>query len=499
MAIMTEYFWLVLIGTFGQILPRIDLNLCLNQNGQIGLIAIPDLAISKTSAKFHTPPIKGTLVGLAFISLFEQEKESSYMMPIGISTKQQAKLEKIIRGFREHKLGRALKSENWNKLVSEIRADNSRYLRDVAYQEEVKRIRITDRLSPEEPDDFQRFPGFEGKVPLYLYTSLNKPLSFSREQLNRELAVRQILFNGCFEDVYKKIAQDNDRLAEDIPLIHTIARVEAELWMDYDRQKMLSKTNICLDPALTEFALEPSPIFTATLRGSELGKSIEDEKMGFSIKSWNEPNIVQITRHVYRENATDKETAVSPAITIFRDEMGLHTLSTEIIRINTEVFSVGKMTKEPIYIDELEFAQIPELRLQLQSDLSAEKWWQQDTIARKIVWLATNYFAMRTVKEPDYLLFSVTPILDDAIQILPAFEELEDGLPYAYVVIKHASAVDAWPVFAGWNLQKGHFAGKYYCISRDGQRMNALFEIRQFVKPVYSAIVNREYEKPLLP
>lgn len=496
---MTEYFWLVLIGTFGQILPRIDLNLCLNQNGQIGLIAIPDMAISKTSAKLRTPPVKGMMAGFALINRFEQEKESSYIIPIDISAKQQAKLEKIIRGFREHKLGHALKSENWNKLVSGIRANNVRYLQDVAYKEEVKRICITDNLSPEEPDDFQRYPGFEGKVPVYLYTSSNKPLSFSREQLNRELAVRQTFFDGCFEDVYKKISQDNDRLAEDIPLIHTIARVEAELWMDYDRQKMPSKTNICLDPALTEFTLEPSPTFIATLRGSELGKTIEDEKMGFSIRSWNEPNIVQITRHIYRENATDKETAVSPAITIFRDEMGLHTLPTEIIRINTEVFSVGKTAKEPSCIDELEFAQIPELRLQLQSDLSTEKWWQKDTIARKIVWLVANYFAMRTVKEPDYLLFSVTPILDDAIQILPAFEELEDGLPYAYVVIKHASVVDAWPVFAGWTLRKGHFAGKYYCISRDGKRMNAPFEIRQFIKPVYSAVVSHQYEKPLLP
>jgi len=511
MAIMFERFWIVLLGTFSQILPRIDLNLCLNQDGQIGLIAIPDLIMSKTLAEsFCTSSTKGSVRCIALVNRFEEKDESSYLMPIVITSKQKSKLDKITKGLREHQLGRALKSEKWNKIVSEIRANNINCLRDISYRNAISRICITDNLSPEEPDDFQELPGFEGKASVFLYSSPDIPLSLSREQLGRELSIRLMFSNESLEIVTNTIRRDRHWMSypDNHPFIHTVNRVEAELRMNYDKQKTPSMTNILLDPALSNFTPKPSPTFTPTAKGLEVVKLLkEDQKTGFSIVNWGEPNIAQVTQHVfYSENASHKDTAISPAITVFSDEMGCHTMPTEIFRIDTKIFSLSNVAEVPVSIDELEPAQIPEIDLGSVSDLSSEKWWQKDTIAKKILWLVANYFAMHTVEKPDCLLFSVTPILDNAIQIVPLFEELGGGVPYAYVVIKGDSMIDATPVFAtgmyrhnpegSLTLQTGHFMGKYYAISVDGNRIDTRLEIRQFIKPIYSTIISGKYKEP---
>jgi len=507
---MYERFWIVLIGTFIQILPRIDLNLCLNQDGQIGLIAIPDLIMSKALAEsFCTSSTnKGSVRCIAVVNCFEEKNECSYLIPIVITSKQKNKLDKISKGFGEHKLGRALKSEKWNKIVSEIKASNTKCLQDISYRNAISRICITDNLRPEEPDDFQEFPGFEGKIPVFLYSSPDTQLSLSREQLNRELSLRLAFFDHCFELVYGGMTKNRHwmTLPKNHPFIHTIARVEAELEIDYDKQKTISITNCLLDPALSDFTLKPSPTWTATAKGSEIGKLIENQKTSFSIINWDEANIALVTQRVfYNENASYKDTVISPAIMVFRDEMGIHTMPTEIFRIDAKIFSLSNVAEAPISIDELEPAQIPEVDLGPVSDLSSERWWQNDTIAKKILWLVTNYFAMRTVEKPDYLLFSVTPILDDAIQISPLFEELEEGRPYAFAVIKGDSMIDAIPVFAsgtyrynpdGSLTSQTWHSGKYYAISRDGKRIDTRLEMRQFIKPIYSAIVSGKYREP---
>ncbi|MGB8706781.1 MAG: hypothetical protein WCD72_02370 [Dehalococcoidia bacterium] len=449
------------------------------------------------------------MVGIALINRFEKRNDYSYLIPILVTSEQKAKIDKCINAFDEHQLGHALKSDNWNKIISEIRANNSEYLQDTTYRSAITRICITDNLSSEEPDDFQELPGFGEKVPVFLYTSPDRLLSLSREQLNRELNVRLMFSNDSFETVANTIRNDRHwmSLPKNHPFIHVINRVETELQMNYDKQRP-SITNFLLDPALSVFTLEPNPTFRPTSKGSEIMKLIEDKnlKTGFSITNWDEPNIAQVTQHVfYNENVSLKDSAISPAITIFRDEMGIHTMPTEIFRIDTTIFSLSNVAEGLIFVDELEPPQIPEINLGPVSDPSSDKWWQKDTIAKKILWLVAHYFVMRILERPEYLLFSVTPILDNTIQISLLFEILEEGRPYAFAVIKDDFIINAIPVFTSGThkfnpdgsitTQKMH-SGKNYAISRDGKRISNPLEIKEFIKPIYSPIVSGKYKDP---
>ena len=135
------------------------------------------------------------------------------------------------------------------------------------------------------------------------------------------------------------------------------------------------------------------------------------------------------------------------------------------------------------------------------------EWWQTDTIAKKILWLATYNLASHAIGDPEEVICSATPIGNDVIQVALLFDNLEGGAPYAFTIIRDDFAIKAIPVFStgtyevqpdGALVTKKLVHLKNYCITRNGERIDlqSMGQILQFIKPVYSTIISGEYKAP---
>jgi len=73
-----ECLWILLCRTFSQVLPRTDLNLCLNERGELAFLALPDLMVSMTLGKVSKHPRPG----IVLVQQIQQGKDKSYLSPI---------------------------------------------------------------------------------------------------------------------------------------------------------------------------------------------------------------------------------------------------------------------------------------------------------------------------------------------------------------------------------------------------------------------------------
>jgi len=161
--------------------------------------------------------------------------------------------------------------------------------------------------------------------------------------------------------------------------------------------------------------------------------------------------------------------------------MGIHALQAKLFRIPTASFSLGGENDSPVFLDALPASQIPEICWKPIAEEATSEWWQIDTIAKKVLWLATYNLASHLIGDPDEVIYSVTPIGNDVIQVALLFDNLEEGTPYAFAIIKDALAIRAIPVFPtgtyelqsdGALVTKKSVFLKNYCITRNSERID---------------------------
>ena len=242
--------------------------------------------------------------------------------------------------YDKNALGQWLKKHNTQIVISEAKAQNYKYLNDGDNHQRVSRIRILDNTSPRDADDVHTLPGFEGDIPVFLYTEPDTQIDMSRERLHREVFLCKYMSNNKIEDVRKNVntlrpagnLQDNDTMA------HVISRVETELQLNAPAARP-PFADIMLDPEMTQFDDSLSKlIFTPKgIRTSEEKMKSWVEKTGFSMTNWQEPDIVHIALHITQFNGQSlKESVTSPASTVFKDQMGVHALQSYLFRTRIE-------------------------------------------------------------------------------------------------------------------------------------------------------------------
>lgn len=500
-----ESLWMLLCVTFSQILPRTDLYLCLNERGVLALLALPDLMVSMTLGKSSKHPRRGAVL----IQQIQQGKDKSYLSPITYTDKQFSGLSGISSIFNRGELRQWLKKYNWQKIMPEVKANNFAYLNDASYRQEVNRIKVLENASPRDPDDFQTLPGYDSKIPIFLYTEPHSQIEINRERLHREIFLRKYLSDNRIEELKKNVTtlRPAGNLRDNETMAYVISRVEAALLLSSSVARP-PFADIMLDPEMTEFDDSLSKlIFTPKgIQASEEKMKSWEEKSGFSIVNWQEPDIAHIALHVTQFNGQPlKESVTSPAITIFRDEMGIHALKSWLFRINAMSFSLGIQTSEPVLLDKIPTPQIPEINWKPFSEEVTLEWWQTDAIAKKILWLATYNLASHLIGKPEELVCSVTPIGNNVIQIAMLFDNLEAGAPYAFAIERDDLAIQAIPVFQAGTYEfasdgaliarKSVFL-KNYTITRKGERIQSWEQVVQFIKPIYSTVINGEYKEP---
>ena len=528
-----ECLWIPISVTFMQLLPRVDLNLCVNERGEIALIGLPDLyvVVAIGKAKCEHPNAKSSAV---FIQRIHQGKDESYVSPIAYTDEELRDIYDVVntgtgnstQPFDWKGLLQRISKVNWSNIVPQVESSNTAYLTNSAHCQKVSRLKITDNFSPKEPDDFNTIAEYPTKVPVFIYLLANDNLRMSRNDLERELGLRL-----QFSLENRRATRDNlriltgaDVISDYDPFVGVLARVEAELRINSETRQTdrITLSNLLLNPKMSEFVTEPNHAWKMTPKGQEETKKILPAASGSTISNFGEVNIVHIAFHVGQSQGKSlKDTVVSPSIFIFKDKMGIHTTPTHLFRIHTDSFIRVKVHPEQIMnLDELPVQQIPELEwIPIEEKLSAA-WWQTDKIAKKVLWLVTRYLASHLVGNPQKVIYSVTPIGDKAIQVTPLFDNLEDGSPYAFVVIRDyqvalknrnltdnsvafKTAVVGIPVFQSANYKVGDDGAmtstklmlkKDYCITNDGVR--AFGPVLEFIGPVYSTILSGDFERP---
>lgn len=500
-----ECLWILLCRTFSQVLPRTDLNLCLNEHGELAFLALPDLMVSMTLGKVSKHPRPG----IVLVQQIQQGKDRSYLSPIIYTDKQLSGLGGVSSIYNKGELRQWLKKYNRQKIMSEVKANNFAYLNNASYRQEVSRIRVLENASPRDSDDFQTLPGYDSKIPVFLYTEPHNQIEMSRERLHREIFLRKYLSDNRIEEVRKNVKtlrpagnlQDNETMA------YVISRVEAELQLNSSAARP-PFVEIMLDPEMTEFDDSLSKlIFTSKgTKASEEKIKSWDVKTGFSILNWQEPDIAHIALHIMQFNGQSlKESATSPATTIFRDGMGIHALQSWLFHISTISFSLGVQTSETVFLDKIPTPQIPEINWKPIFEEVASEWWQTDAIAKKVLWLATYNLALHLIGKPEEVVCSVTPIGSDVIQIAMLFDNFEAGAPYAFAIVRDDLAVKAIPVFQmgtfefeadGTLVARKPVFLKNYTITKKGERIQSSEQVVQFIGPVYSTVINGKYKEP---
>jgi hypothetical protein len=142
-----ECFWILVCVTFRQILPRIDSHFCVNERGELALIALPDLTVSKTFAKLmYEYPSSGVVL----VQRILQDKEESYLVPVTFTANQASILADVQSYFPRGEWSQGLKKHDWRKFVSELKAKNDTFLNDPTWRQGISRIQVIDNTRSRE-------------------------------------------------------------------------------------------------------------------------------------------------------------------------------------------------------------------------------------------------------------------------------------------------------------------------------------------------------------
>lgn len=494
-----EHLWVLVCVTFNQVLPGTDLYLCVNEHGEVALIALPDLVVSVTLGEiWREQPHPGVVL----IRRIQQGKDNSCLAPAIFTDKQSSIMQAITSASNSGKLEEGLKKYNWQKILLEVTTNSSSYL-TAEYQHKINRINILDIVGPEEPDDSQRISGHEREIPVFLYAAPDMERKLSRQELQREMGVRLLLCEDNINSVRNTLRTSPwGHLQENDAFVHVINRAEVEIKLYM--KSWPSFADIMLNPEMAEFIPGPPPELRFTPRGKEILKQTESRELISSISNWGDPNIAQVALHVSKfKGQSPKDSVTAPSITIFRDEMGIHALQAKLFRIPTASFSLGGENDSLVFLDALTASQIPEISWKSIGDEETSEWWQTDTIAKKVLWLATYNLASHSIGEPEEVIYLATPIGNDVIQVALLFDDLEEGAPYAFAIIRDDFAITAIPVFStgtyevrsdGALVTKKTVFLKNYCINRNGERIDlqSAGKIMQFIRPIYSTVISGE-------
>jgi hypothetical protein len=346
--------------------------------------------------------------------------------------------------------------------------------------------------------------------------------------LQREIFVSQQLARDNIESVRSTLRNSPawGNLDENDEFMHVINRAEVEIKLYM--KSWPSFADIMLNPEMAEVTPGPPSELKFTSKGKEILKQAGPRELKSSILNWGDPNIAHVALHVSKfKGQSPKDSVTAPSITIFRDKIGIHALRTKLF-LSPRLQTIPLISSTPssleedssplssilnslvpnaLNLDTVPASQVPEIGWKPIAEDMAYEWWQTDTIAKKVLRLATYNLASHLVGEPEEVIYSVTPIGNDVIQVALLFDNLEEGAPYAFAIIKDDFAIKAVPVFPtgtyerqsdGALVSKKLVRLKNYCITRNGERIDfpSGGEIMAFIQPIYSMVVSGKYKAP---
>jgi hypothetical protein len=500
-----KLLWLLVCVTYNQILPGNDLYLCVNEYGEVALMMLPDLIVSQTlGTVFYEKPHPSVVL----VQHFRYGKDESYLVPALLTDKLSSAMTDITIAFNSGKLEKNLKNYSWQKIMSEVNAHNSNFLDGVKYQRRINRSNIIDRTDATKADNYQQISGYQREIPVFIYFGPDEQRKLTQRELERELVARQLLCQENIDYVRDSIKTSTAwfHLDENDTFIHVINRTEVEIKLKMNSWP--SFTDLLLDPEMAEYSPGPPPGMKFTPKGVDLFEKTKPRELLFGLLNWGEPDIAQVSLHVrIKKEQSPKNSVTAPSATIFKDEMGIHVLQSKLFRVDTSIFTLERGSDSPVLLDALSTSQIPEICWESIYEEASSDWWQTDALAKKVLWLVSYNLASHTLEDPEEVIYAVTPIGNDVVQIMLLFDSLEEGSPYAFAVVRDEFTIKAIPVFPSGTYEMQSDGAlvsntitriKNYCITRDGERIDlqSAGQMMQFIKPIYSVVISGKHKTP---
>jgi hypothetical protein len=510
--------WFPFFLVMPEFMPRHHSYLAFNNLGKLRILILPDsytsVAKGKLASKLRQQPeSKSSYFDVAFVNEINSNDDASYLVPIMFSQDQVNFLaDKFISCSSPDKLSskliNAMKDNSIKNLTGDVLTSNADNFKEPQLSQRLRRIRFDSDYRPTNPDDTAHpFAGYNEDVPVFIYTFRDDGPSVNKDRFHRELAIRRAIETDNRTAIAKTINQlpKAESWAKRSYLLQTICKVEAELTLIHS---LLWKSlgPIMLNPAFYQYEFPDTfrPLPEGTEAVNRLGH-LWDEQTAFATTNWGEPNIIQLIGNVGDpSNWGTRKGMISPAITIFNDKFGIHTALTHLFVYQRIVGKQGERTKT-IHSDDLETSQIPEIEWIPLGIIQPKSWWSRDIIAKKLIWLSVMHLCSHLTEYEAEVIFSVTPLGENAVQVSPAIAQLESGAPYAYLITQDENEITCMPVFTSDTFtysddgrsivtNKQIFL-KHYTITKDGIRKRDN-SIHYSTAPVYVPVMTEEYKSP---
>jgi hypothetical protein len=511
-----KQIWLPFATTVNEIIPGYDSVTCVNEQGHLAVFILPNKLISLVKAREipHFQHQSQEQYGdFLFIQDIRETKDQSRMVKALYDKKQAKQINALTFSYNKGTLKQELKKGKHDKLLREL---PNIAIASESFNCPLVRINTSGSNNSPEPDDIEKTTG----EPVFIYSSPENRLQIDKDQFRRGMIVRGILAEQSKEIMQGELLNkgaEHEWLIDPI-FTRVVSRVEAELFMS-NRVARPYSIDLLLDPDKSDLVWEPEPeIRLKPEWESEAQKARQSPSSWFSQTNWAEPDIVQVILHVDDPKNQLPQFVTSPAVTIFRDELGYHALTTHLFVISTKQFELPLRPGELPLLDKLPGPKIPRINWQAVSGALVQAPWESNAVIGKILWLAARNLCSHLLEEPSEVILAVTPIEEGAFQLAVALGEREGGAPYGYAILSKEKRTYAIPIFPSSSFVQhrddepslvrldngtiglvhydtdtvrpaGDLRVKNYEMTMDGKRRSE-GESKLFDRPIYSSVIS---------
>jgi hypothetical protein len=391
-------------------------------------MVLPERLVSAATGKARYEVQSGDIGDIALMQRIVQSEDTSYLARVVYKREEMYSIYKLSQSLQSTSVNAksdiGLRKDYWSSLVSGVRSRNKQRVDQSMFLQPLNRVRFIGKEDLTKPDDTDTICGTQ--VPVFVYTEPSIKMTLDKSRFKHELRIRRALSADNLKEIKEYLEKMGTsaaaKLLGESAFLETQSRVWTELRLNSEGSKPMA--NVLLDPEKCNVTWEAQAIkIELTDDGRDAIKNIQDslKKPRLHVSNLGEPDVAQITL-IGGESVSQsflQNTALA-AITIIKDDLGIHTLATYIFRVRAEIFTLIEDAKHKytsmiasqkvIDVDKIPGSDVQEIDWQAVGHDTPEAWWRTDRVARKVLWLAVRNLWSHQETEQREFICSAVPI-----------------------------------------------------------------------------------------